>query len=72
MAGHPRRNQEGDQQGLAADPEKGRTCASAALGAASATPNITLTDRIRRLFFNMCIFLDLEVLSDGDGFDRLA
>src|SRR5882724_10014431 len=53
-------------------PGGGPNCASAALGATSATPNITLTDSIRRFFFDMCMSFDLEFWSDGDGFHPLA
>src|ERR1700686_1200773 len=53
-------------------PGGGPNCASAALGATSAAPNITLTDSIRRFFFDMRMSFDLEFWSDGDGFHPLA
>ena len=69
---HRRRGQEGDQRGLAADPEEGRTARARHLARRCAAPNITLTDSIRRFFFDMCMSFDLEFWSDGDGFHPLA
>src|SRR5450631_431385 len=62
----------GGPASIGGGPGGGPNCASAAFGATSAAPNITLTDSITRFFFDMRMSFDLEFWSDGDGFHPLA